>query len=96
MKRRVGATIAGLVVTASAAGFLLLAAQDAAHSAIDEELRTQLTEIGVTEDHIGRLNEDMVHEIEEILESEADPDDVVDSILALIEGQDGEEAQVQN
>lgn len=75
-----------------AASMLAMATAAHAYAEMDPDLRAQLIELGIAEEEVAAIDADQTAEVEEILASDAEADEMRDQIMALIAAEDDDEA----
>lgn len=75
-----------------AASMLAMATAAHAYADMDPDLRAQLIELGIAEEEVAAIDADQTAEVEAILASDAEADEMRDQIMALIAAEDDDEA----
>ena len=75
-----------------AASMLAMATAAHAYAGIDPDLRAQLIELGIAEEQVAAIDADHVAEVEAILASDAEADEMREQIMVLITAEDDDEA----
>lgn len=75
-----------------AASMFAMATAAHAYADMDPDLRAQLIELGIAEEEVAAIDADQTAEVEAILASDAEADEMRDQIMALIAAEDDDEA----